>query len=405
VLKGAQVDSPELEMLVCCARAEPGPEYTARVHELQESGLDWSVVLQLADRHRLTPLLYRQMSRIAPELLQQPALSLLVFRARKIAARNLRLIQELLRLLDVLDKHQIPAIPIKGPLLAISAFGSVALREFEDLDILVRRADIHRAINIISTTGYEPERELTQAQKIAYLRSEHAFQYRRDGGQLVVELHWRLQDRYLSFPFDEDELWNTATATNLFGRRVRSLSTNNLLLFLCMHGAKHYWERLEWISCLPAVMRAESSLDWSAVIEQARRMGGLRILQLGLLLAHDLDGSRYTEAPLRLIRVEPITKELASMVWKKLGANELAGSRREVYRFRFFLNTRERLSDRVRVVWDASIRIPHPNSSLWQRTHLPAWLLFVYYFVSPMRLLRKYGLQGLRGVFRPNRIS
>jgi hypothetical protein len=396
-----QLDSRELELLVYSARAEPDSECAGRIRELLKGSLDWDAVLQLAARHRVTPLVYRQLSRIAPEVLQQRELSALVFRTRSIAGRNLQLTKELIRLLDVLGANHIPAIPIKGPLLAIGAFGSLAWREFEDLDILVRPRDIHRAMNIMISLGFEPERELTRAQEVEFLRSEHAFQYGRDGGQLVVELHWRLQDRYLSFPFDEHELWRTATAGNLFGKPVRCLSAENLLLFLCMHGAKHYWERLEWIACLPAIIRAEHGIDWTAVREQARRMRALRILQLGILLAHDLDPSPYTEAPLKLLLVEPIAKELATQVWKGLGANELAGSRRELYRSHFYMTTRERLSDRLRAVWFASVRIPHPNSSLWESLPLPAWLLFLYYFVKPMRLLRKYGLQGLKGVLRP----
>jgi hypothetical protein len=37
-------------------------------------------VLQLASRHRVTSLVYRQLNRIAPEVLQQPGLSALMFR-------------------------------------------------------------------------------------------------------------------------------------------------------------------------------------------------------------------------------------------------------------------------------------------------------------------------------------
>ena len=399
--KGMQFDSPELELLVRCARTEVDADCAARIRVLLESNLDWSRVMHFALRHRVIPLLHRQLKYVAPEILGQPELASLVARARNIAGRNLQLTQELIRLLGVFQKHGIAAIPIKGPVLAVAAFGNLAARQFEDLDILIQREDILRAREVISSEGYEPEKKLTRPQLTAFLHSEHAFQYRRDGCRFVVELHWRLQDRYLVFPFEQHELWKSTTEHQLMGRHVRSLNTRNLLLYLCMHGAKHYWERLEWIACLPAVIRADPDLDWHAVLEQARRMGGLRILQLGMLLAHDLDGSRYTEAAVNLVQPGPIPRELARRVWRELGANELDDSWREVYRFRFYLNARERLADRVRVVRYASIRIPHPDSSQWERSELPTWLLFVYYFLKPARMLRKYGLQGLRGVFRP----
>ena len=394
-------ERPELELLVRCGRTDPDAECVSRIQELVASSLDWNLVMSSAVSHRMAPMLYRQLGRFAPDALKRTELAPLIARVRNVAGRNLQMTTELIRLLGVLDRHGIPAIPIKGPLLAVGAFGSLAARQFEDLDILIHPKDILRAREVIRAEGYEPERELTRAQVTAFLHDEHAFQYRRDGCRFVVELHWRLQDRYLCFPFDERDIWNNATERELMGHRVRCLNTRNLLLYLCMHGAKHYWERLEWIACLPAVMRAEPNLDWEAVVQQARSIGGIRILQLGMLLAHDLDGSEHTQAAVDVVRPGTIARELATRVWKDLGASELDDSRREVYRFRFYLSTRERLSDRVRVVRFASIRIPHPDSIQWERSTVPTWLLFVYYFVKPARMFRKYGFQGLRGIFRP----
>jgi hypothetical protein len=151
------------------------------------------------------------------------------------------------------------------------------------------------------------------------------------------------------------------------------------------------------------LIRSSPDLNWREVIDEARRISGLRILQLGLLLAHDLRPCAATRSPLDLTRIEPITQELAARVWAGLGARELVGSCREVYRFRFYMSARERMWDRIRVVRFASIRIPHPNSSLWESRPLPTWLLFLYYVIKPTRLVRRYGLRGLKGVFKPTR--
>ena len=103
----------------------------------------------------------------------------------------------------------------------------------------------------------------------AYIHSEHAFQYLRDDDDLVVELHWRLEDRYLKFPFGTETLWSSASPERLFGNPVTALSPEMLFLYLCMHGAKHYWERLEWIACLPAVIRRYSDDE----VSSSRRFG------------------------------------------------------------------------------------------------------------------------------------
>ena len=43
------------------------------------------------------------------------------------AAHNTLLARELLKLLRLLETHGIPALPFKGPVLAVSVYGSLAL--------------------------------------------------------------------------------------------------------------------------------------------------------------------------------------------------------------------------------------------------------------------------------------
>lgn len=394
---------PELELAVCCCRMEPDAATVGRIREILQNGVDWKVVFDVVDRHRLTLLVYKRLLAVAPEALTQPGANVITEKARAVAARNLRLTAELLSLLGEFERQGISAIPIKGPILAQFAFGNLGWREFEDLDVLVRPTDIHRVMDLLTTMGYRPERVLLPGQEAAFMRSEHAFRFLRDHDQLVVELHWRLQDRYLSFAFDLDDLWKRASRIEAFGRKVLWLSAEDTLLFLCMHGAKHYWERLEWIACLPALIRS-NPIQWQLVMNHASRLGGVRIVQLGLLLAHDVDPASETEDMLLRLDVQPIARELAARVWNAMGEEEMTGSRKEVYRFRFYLKARERLWDRLYVVAFASIRIPHPDCSIWQELVLPRSLLFLHYFISPVRLFRKYGLQGLRGIVRPTRI-
>ena len=129
------------------------------------------------------------------------------------------------------------------------------------------------------------------------------------------------------------------------------------------------------------------------------------MLLLGLLLAHELDGTDRTQRPLNLIKKDPIALALADTVWKNLFASRLQSPESEIYRFRFYLKARERLWDRLHIVRRTTIRIPHPDSAVSHHVRLPSWLLFLHLFIGPVRRLRKYGLHGLRGLVNPARIS
>lgn len=396
------VNQTEQELLLCVCTANA--DRTRKTRELLRADIDWARVANLADRHKVIPLLYRRLSRVAPELLAQPALQQIAGRFLGIAKRNLLLAKELLLLLDLLQGNDIAVIVLKGPLLAVSVFGDLCGREFGDLDLLLRPADLPRARQLLESRGYRPEIMMEAATEAAYIRSEHAFQYLRDDDGLVVELHWRLEDHYLKFPFDMEKLWSSASSEQLFGNPVGALSPEMLFLYLCMHGAKHYWERLEWIACLPAVIRRYVDMKWRLVIETARSMGGLRILHLGLLLANQLDPCEATQSTLAMLDRDPIAEDLCATVWATLFADEIDNSRREAYRFRFYLKARERLWDRLSVVRSTTIRIPHPNSDILDRVPLPSSLLFLHYALGPLRRLKRYGFRGLAGILNPERI-
>lgn len=267
------IDQPEARLVVYCSRSDLTDDLAAEIKALIRAKIDWATVTRVATRHRVTPLVLRQISRAVPELLDRPELHALITACHSIARHNLHLAQELLRLLDVFESEGIAAIPLKGPMLAVSGFGDLAWREFDDLDVLIQPHDIPKAKSLMASRGFHPQLELTRAQEAAYVRSEHAFNYIRDRDRLSVEIHWRLQDHYLAFQFDTDDLWRSQQTGQLFGKRVRCLTPEHLILYLCMHGAKHYWERLEWICCLSAVIRANPEARWSLIVEQATKLG------------------------------------------------------------------------------------------------------------------------------------
>jgi len=56
---------------------------------------------------------------------------------------------------------------------------------------------------------------------------------------------------------------------------------------LCVHGAKHFWERIAWIVDI-AQLAGNCEVDWALLSETAAKKGSTRVLLLGLFLAHDV---------------------------------------------------------------------------------------------------------------------
>ena len=151
---------------------------------------------------------------LPPELTQ-------FFRAH--AIDTLYLTAELLRILRLLDAQGIRAVPLKGPALAQSLYGDLALREFCDLDLLVQETDLPKARHLRETQGYHLTFPLDPRDEAAYIRDEQDYQLRHPAKGILIELHWRFTPRWFAFPLAPAQVWPRLQPMRLAGREVPSL--------------------------------------------------------------------------------------------------------------------------------------------------------------------------------------
>src|SRR5262245_45248902 len=126
----------EIDLLLSCAYVGKDPARTERLCLLLQQPLDWVTVLQLASRHGLIPLLswrLQEHREVAPRDFFERLDALFQENMR----RTLRLTGELVTLVREGSAKGIPLLPFKGPTLAAAVYEHLALRQFNDLDILV----------------------------------------------------------------------------------------------------------------------------------------------------------------------------------------------------------------------------------------------------------------------------
>ena len=397
-----QTSRAETTMLLCCARLDADPAVVHKMRELVQTGVNWDAFLYEAGRHRMLPLAYRAVRKLESHSVPAAIIDSLTSQFRHVAQRNLQMTMEMLRLIQVLEKEGIPVVPFKGPVLALSAFRDLGSRQFGDIDLLTRRADLQRARSVFMSLGYRLQLPLRESQEADYIHSEHAFRFLKDDEEIAVELHWRLHDRRLAVRLETEELWPRLKTERIWGRDILTFEAEDLLIYLCVHGAKHYWEHLEWICCLAYFIRTHSNLNWDVIIQRAEKLGVTRIVQLGLLLTSRLGVEPQSEAYLPFFKPDSITVSLAAIVWSEMFSGERLGPERELYRYTFFLKARERLSDRIRIAQRATIRIPHPESRDWKNFPVPQGCDSLYYLVRPLRMLKDHGIVTLKSVLWPN---
>ena len=230
--------------------------------------VDWEYLFLLARRHSVVPLLYLQLEQHASDLVPAEKLSQLKKHYLENSARNTILTAELCRLITLFADSGIEAIPYKGPVLALFAYDNLALRRFVDLDVIVKKTDVLKAREILLAAGYTPSKSLSLSQQELLLRTQHNMQFSRDNHRLIVELHWEVAPHLFASTVDADTLWQNLVTIDLNGTQVKTLSAEDLLFSLCVHGSRHLWERLGWI-CDVAELLSRRNFNWNALLKRA----------------------------------------------------------------------------------------------------------------------------------------
>jgi hypothetical protein len=382
-----------LELVLACAHTGWDGLRRARLDALLRGPVDWDAVTRVARAHGLVPLVERQLANVALPAVPRRLLEALREQCRVTTRRNLLLMAELLRLLEDFGRAGVPVVPFKGPVLAMTVYGDLGLREFFDLDLLLRPSDVPRAREVLRARGYLPRFELTPAQERVLLRRHYELPFVHAGDGTVVELQWRIGPRHFALPLDVDHLRRPLVYPTLLGHKVPSLAPEDLLLILCVHGTKHLWRRLGWVVDVAETLRAHPEIDWPVLLRTARRLGGERMLLLGLALARDLLGSGIPEPALARLDAEPVVATLADRCVEAvcMPAPKAASL---VEASAFHLRARERPWDRVRYVAGLTLATTPGD---WEIASLPGWLFLLYYPLRLVRLAVKYGSRWVSG--------
>ena len=376
---------PGLELLLCCARRRLDADLFARVGELLEQRLDWDVLLSLANAHGLSPLLYWHLGRNFSPLLPSSVAEGLQDLFQHNARRNLLLTLELVNLLKLLASKNIAVVPFKGPTLAEALYGNIALRQCTDLDIFIRPDDLAAGIKTLVSEGYTPGFQLSPPQQAAWGRSHYEYGLLSPSGALI-EFQWAIVPRYFSLPLSTEQLWQGLRTIQIGGVDVPALSPENLLLVLCIHGGKHQWNRLVWLSDIAEIIQLHADLDWDHAVRQARAHHAERMLLLGLSLIHTVFGTGLPENIHLCLAEDRAVISLNKQVCQTLVRTSETG---EMAAHAFLMRTRERWIDKVHYVLRFILT---PTSEEWSLVSLPKIFFPLYSVLRVARGFLKIGI-------------
>jgi hypothetical protein len=392
----------EIHLLCYCARYTLSDDAIERIKILAQQEIDWSALIQMATVHGMLPWLYKSLSFYCVEEVPQDVLNQLKAQFHLNTLLNQRLVKELLRILDLLEANHIPVIPFKGPTLAVLAHNDLAFRQFNDLDILVHEQDFLKARDLLLSDNYQKITDLRgltdiEAQDLARITDWGECSLRHSNGLASIDLHARLVAG--DFPLlsaNFDLFWESLTSVSLLKTEVKTFCAENLLLYLCIHGAKDLWKKLSWIGDIAALIHTHPDLDWLQLIKRSQSLESSQMLCLGLSLATDI-----LEAPLpdfveqhiqNIFKQKPLLAQVKRQVLSGVDPFSIQYSNLQL--FYFHRKVIENRGDKWRyylTFWSRwlFVRIG-PNIHDRAFFPLPRKLYCLYYLVRPIRILAEF---------------
>lgn len=282
------------------------------------------------------------------------------------------------QIIGALNQADIQVIPIKGPLLAQTAYGDLGLRTFWDFDFLFPATKISELTDALEALGFVQEVILPARQMQAYWAYSGQAVFRRQADELCLEPHTCLTPSTLAIDLDYEGIWQRAFPANWRGTQILRLTPEDEFIMLCVHGAKEAWWKLKYIADLAFFLKSQPDLDWKTVFERARSQGLLRLVTVALLV-------------MRKTLNYPIPSLFRTQGGKDATARKLAinicnapfpGVPASIYNLsRYYLDLREKISDKIRYVWRT---VTTPREAHFNSILIPDRWFFLY---TPVKVL------------------
>ncbi|MGH8012455.1 MAG: nucleotidyltransferase domain-containing protein [Candidatus Binataceae bacterium] len=352
---------------------------------------DWNWFAAAAIRHQAAPQAVAHITELGLTN-RHSTIATMVRNCHANLLRNLVHLRELKRIAAAFSNAAIPLIAVKGPVLAVLAYGDPLFRVFADLDILVRERDLEGAATLLGVLDYRSENYDLAAIRSRYFNIVEA-EFRHLETSVMVDLHWRLSPFHYAFGPNGDEVFERTIAVDLEDVPIPALSFEDLTIYLCVHASRHGWPSLSQVCDIARLAPHAERCDWRLVNERAMATGALRMLRVGVLLAEGLIGAEFPNEVIAAAHDDHASLTLAHRIAASMFT---VHERATADLFKIGLNAIDTRRDRVRY---CAVHLLTPTILDRSYCRLPKGLLPLYYVLRPIRIalqyLRSFGRHGI----------
>lgn len=386
-VSGSHVATPEMQLLLDCARVPLNYASLPEANNLLTriaAIRDWGAFLLLTRDQHLVPAVYKALSRSQPPGVPRTVIAELRTLYLRIAALNMRLTHRLHTIQQTMMREGITCIPIKGPALALQAFGSTSSRQFGDLDLVIPAADMQRAGLLLADMGFRHDEVPADVNLKAYARLLQEWKYVRTDNATVLDIHPVVVSHTLSTAAMGCELVREAIEVPFDeNRTIHAPDPATMLMVVCMNGAHEMWKKLSDVVDARGLIDRNAEADWQGMLRRAERWGQKRSVLVGVCLAKSLLGGELPGVFAEALRTDAAATGLAEEAAQRIASGR--SIKPDTVRERVFeVRTRDSWRGKWRSLW-REVFIPSAVEINMLRLPRPLW--FIYSLIRPVRLL------------------
>ncbi len=381
--------SSQMQFIILCCKGKMTEDNIKTIRENVKSTEHLEEVSILAYDHAVYPLFFHAIMEHASDLVEQEMKDAMDYLFQSIQITNEEMTDELLHITKLFEQQGIEVLSFKGPILAQDIYGNVAFRQYGDLDLLVKEDDIYAAAQLIETQNYKAIETIEFLRNDAKLKKEKNYEFYGSENGMKVEIHWRLVNTSLLKKFKNYDVFSTSDRVIIHEASIGTLDKSILLLYLCNHGASHFWERLSWIVDIDRLIKHHyDSLDWDEVLSLSEQLECRTPLLLGLGLSQTLLNTHLPENLQSQIE-KPEISWLVTWVLNTFGTNghPSIGNKFDFSTFKFRLLLQDSLAAKIK--FTVQNLYSYSNEDV-MGVNLPSYLFFLYYPLRIIRLFRVY---------------
>jgi hypothetical protein len=364
---------------------------SGKVSHLELTEVNWASLIAFSKKHRISKIIAEQLKNRST-IVPSEHLSELHNRNKKATLRMLTFTAEIANLTSLLKEVSVNSIPLKGPVAAMQIYNDFTYKDSRDIDILINQNQLGVCISAIEHTGYQCSYDynsLNRKQKKAFQKANNQLTFYHQKKKIQLEIHWRLFANPHLLSFDFNELIQEGSTIQIGQETIYQLSQEHLLLYLCVHGAKHHWSLLYWLIEVASLIKRED-YNWDELLEKSIKIGIDRPLVQALILSNQIFNSKIPSNIIDYYQRDSQIKSLVKTSKDIIFENKTHTQKRGIWNYvtilLYKMSLRKELKYKLAYCNKTSIND-------FDLIKLPEALFFLYFWFRPVFWCMRYLIQ------------